>query len=318
MNVLIFSIIIGLLISLALGYMLIPILHKLKFGQYIRKDAPKNHEKKSGVPTMGGLIFIMSSIITLIFVGKYCNLQVYICLLSMVSFGAIGLLDDGLKIFHKDNKGLSSGQKMLLIIAVSLLFAYYGYHNASIGTSLLIPFSKNFLNLGELFVPFTVFFYASMTNSVNLTDGLDGLCTSVTLVVLTFFLLVSFASGNYSISIFCAILIGSLLGFLMHNSFPAKVIMGDTGSLALGGAVATVAMILKLDFFILIVGCIYVLEALSDVIQVASFKLTGKRVFKMAPLHHSFEMSGWHEAKIVTVFSITTAAFCIIGLYALY
>ncbi|MDP4091282.1 MAG: phospho-N-acetylmuramoyl-pentapeptide-transferase, partial [Bacillota bacterium] len=294
-----------------------PVLHRLKFGQYIKGDAPKSHEKKSGVPTMGGLIFILSSIITLILVRKYCNFHVYICFLSLISFGAIGLLDDGLKIFHKNNKGLSMGQKMLLIIAVSLFFSYYGYTNPSIGTSLLIPFTKTFLNLGPLYIPFTIFFYAAVTNAVNFTDGLDGLCTSVTIIVLTFFLLVSFAFGSYSISVFCGILVGALLGFLTHNSFPAKVIMGDTGALALGGAVTTVALILKLDFFILIVGGIYAIEMLSDVIQIVFFKLTGKRVFKMAPLHHSFELSGWHESKIVTMFSIITAILCMIGLYAI-
>lgn len=316
MNILIYTVIISLLISLTLGYILIPILHKLKFGQYIKKEAPKNHEKKSGVPTMGGIIFILASIITFIFVKSYCSPQVYICFLSLICFGAIGLIDDSLKIFHKNNKGLSSGQKMLLILLVAMFFTYYGYKSVFIGTTIIVPFSKIILNLGVLYFPFTVFFYAAMTNSVNLTDGLDGLCTSITLIVMTFFLLVSFALGNYSISVFCGILVGSLLGFLMHNSYPARVIMGDTGALALGGAVATVAMLLKFELFILIVGGIYVVEALSDIIQIIFFKLTGKRFFKMAPFHHSFELSGWHESRIVTVFSIVTAILCILGLYA--
>lgn len=318
MNVIIFCILVSFLISLLLGQFLIPILHKLKFGQYIRENGPESHQKKAGTPTMGGLIFILSSIITIFVFVKHMNFETSIALLALVSFGVIGLLDDSVKILRKQNEGLSPRQKMALLIIVSLLFTYFGYNNASIGSSIIIPFYSRILNLGIFYVPFMIFYYISITNAVNFTDGLDGLCTSVTLMVMTFFTVVSYALGYYSLSIFCGIVTGSLLGFLRYNAFPARIIMGDTGALALGGAIGAVSMILKLPLIIIIVGGIFVLEILSDVIQITSFKLTGKRVFKMAPFHHSLELSGWHEAKIVVVFCIVTTILCLLGFLSLF
>jgi phospho-N-acetylmuramoyl-pentapeptide-transferase len=317
MSLIIICVLSSFIVSLILGQLLIPVLHKLKFGQHIREDGPESHKKKAGTPTMGGLIFITSSIITVFIFMKHITLETYLCLFSLISFGLIGLVDDSLKIFRKNNDGLSSKQKMLLLIFVSLIFSLLGYRSNLIGSSIIIPFYKKAFDLGVYYIPFIVFYYISITNSVNLTDGLDGLCTSVTLVVLTFFIMVSFSLGLYSISVFCAIIVGSLLGFLRYNSFPARIMMGDTGSLALGGLIATVAMILKLPLIIILVGGIFVLEALSDIIQVTYFKLTGKRVFKMAPIHHSFELSGWHEAKIVVTFCIITTVLCLIGFLAL-
>jgi phospho-N-acetylmuramoyl-pentapeptide-transferase len=309
--------IMGLIFSIVLGPIFIPILHKLKFGQNIRKEGPKSHFKKSGTPTMGGLIFFISTATTILIMGQNPVSKEMILLYSFFAFGFIGFLDDILKIIHKDNLGLRAGQKMILLIIFSLVLAWYGYVN--IGTDILIPFANtNFrLNLGILYMPFIVFYYAAVTNAVNLTDGIDGLATSVTIIVLTFFAIVGFRTQNTEVAIFAVALVGALLGFLKYNAFPAKIFMGDTGSLALGGVIGTMALMLKMELFVVIVGGIYVLETLSVIIQVTSFKLTGKRVFKMSPIHHHFEQLGWSEVKIVTVFSSITAILCIIGFIAL-
>lgn len=317
MNLLIIYSLVSFIISLLLGHFLIPILHRLKFGQPIREEGPESHQKKAGTPTMGGLIFILSSIITIFVIGKHINKEIYICLLSLICFGFIGLLDDGLKIYRKKNEGLTVKQKMFLLLAAAAAFSFIGYRSGSIGSAILIPFYGRMLNLGIYYIPFMIFYYISLTNSVNLTDGLDGLCTSVTLMVMTFFTLISYSLGYYTLSIFCAVIVGSLLAFLRYNSFPARIIMGDTGALALGGAIGAAGMILKLPLIVILVGGIYVLEALSDLIQIFFYKFTGKRVFKMAPIHHSLELSGWHEAKVVSLFCIITTVLCLVGYLAL-
>lgn len=313
----VYYVLISFVISIVAGPILIPILHKLKFGQNIREEGPKSHQKKSGTPTIGGIIFILSSIITMILVIKISNQkftdEAMISLYALIGFGFIGLLDDLLKIIHKNNLGLRAYQKMFLLLLLSGCFAYYGANNSNIGTGVLIPFTHTIWNLGKWYIPIIILYYAAVTNAVNLTDGLDGLCSSITIMVMTFFSLVSYSMMHYNLSIFCGVVAGSLLGFLRFNAFPAKVFMGDTGSLALGGAIATVAMILKLPIIVAIVGGIYLLETLSVIIQVISFKLTGKRVFKMAPIHHHFELSGWHETKVVSVFSIATVVLCLIA-----
>lgn len=309
--------IMGFVFSIILGPIIIPILHKLKFGQNIRKEGPKSHQKKTGTPTMGGLIFFISVATTILIMGHKLMDKEMIILYSFLAFGFIGFLDDMLKIIHKDNLGLRSAQKMILLILFSLAFALYGYKY--IGTEVLIPFAnKDFrLDLGMLYIPFIVFYYTAVTNAVNLTDGIDGLATSVTVIVLTFFAIVGFRTGNSEVAIFAIALAGALLGFLKFNAFPAKVFMGDTGSLALGGVIGTMALMLKMEIFVIIIGGIYVIETLSVIIQVTSFKLTGKRVFKMSPIHHHFEQSGWTEIKIVIMFSSITAILCIIGFIAL-
>jgi phospho-N-acetylmuramoyl-pentapeptide-transferase len=309
--------IMGFLFSIILGPIIIPILHKLKFGQNIRKEGPKSHQKKSGTPTMGGLIFFISVATTILIMGHRLMDKEMIILYSFLAFGFIGFLDDILKIIHKDNLGLKAGQKMILLILFSLVLAWYGYKY--IGTDISIPFAnKGFrLDLGILYIPFIVIFYAAVTNAVNLTDGIDGLATSVTVIVLTFFAIVGFRTKNSEVAIFAIALAGALLGFLRYNAFPAKIFMGDTGSLALGGVIGTIALMLKMELFVIIVGGMYVIETLSVIIQVTSFKLTGKRVFKMSPIHHHFEHLGWSEVKIVTVFSSITAILCIIGFIAL-
>ncbi|OFS24361.1 MULTISPECIES: phospho-N-acetylmuramoyl-pentapeptide-transferase [Clostridium] len=308
--------VISFIFSLILGPIFIPILHKLKFGQNIRKEGPKSHQKKAGTPTMGGIIFFISVAATILIMGPSFTDPKMINLYSFLAFGFIGFLDDMLKIIHKDNLGLKAGQKMILLLIFSVALAVYGYKN--IGTDILIPLGSGFkLNLGLLYIPFIIIYYAAVTNAVNLTDGIDGLATSVTIIVLTFFTIVAFKTGQKDVAIFSIALCGALLGFLKYNAFPAKIFMGDTGSLALGGAVGTIALMLKMELWVVIVGLMYVVETLSVIIQVTSFKMTGKRVFKMAPIHHHFEQCGWSEVKIVTIFSLVTAVLCIIGFIAI-
>lgn len=313
----VYSVLIAFFISLILGLVCIPILHRLKFGQNIREEGPKSHMKKAGTPTMGGIIFILSSIISIAILVRDPSDEAMVALYAFIAFGVIGALDDGLKIIHKKNLGLKSSQKMVLLLIVSTVLGYYYATNFTDGTTIIVPFLQKSWDLGKWYVPFMVLYYAATTNAVNLTDGLDGLATSITLLVMTFFALLSFGLGHYTLSIFCGVVAGALLGFLRYNAFPAQVIMGDTGSLALGGAVAAVAMILKLPLLVIIVGGIYAIETLSVILQVASFKLTGKRIFKMSPLHHHFELSGWHETKIVSVFSIITVILCLIAFLSL-
>ena len=305
----------SLVIALILGPIAIPALRRLKFGQNIRKEGPQSHLKKAGTPTIGGIIFIASTLITLLALRLKWNDDAMIILYSLIAFGFIGFLDDLLKIIKKDNEGLKAWQKMVLLLIFSGAIAYYGYLNLS--TSIIIPFFGKEVPLGMLYIPFVILVYAATTNAVNLTDGLDGLASTVSVLVLTFFAVSAFILGHNSVAIFCIALIGGLLGFLKYNAYPARIFMGDTGSLAIGGAIATIAIILEIPFILFIVGGIYVVEALSVILQVGSFKLTGKRIFKMAPLHHHFEQCGWGEVKIVTVFSVVTVILCIIGFIAL-
>ncbi|WP_291635931.1 phospho-N-acetylmuramoyl-pentapeptide-transferase [Clostridium sp.] len=311
MNLIIFSVILAFLLSIIQGPLLIPMLHKLKFGQNIRAEGPRSHLKKAGTPTIGGIIFMISTIITMLIIVRQTSDEVMIALYCFIAFGVIGLIDDLLKITRKQNEGLTSKQKMLLLVVVSGLIGYYS--SLKIGTDIIIPFANKSINLGVWYLPFIIIYFVATTNAVNLTDGLDGLATCVTIVVMTFFALVSNMMFHSTIAIFCAALAGALLGFLKFNSYKAQIFMGDMGALALGGAVAAVGMILKLQLLVFIVGGIYVIETLSVIIQVAVFKTTGKRVFKMAPIHHHFELLGWDENKVVAVFSVVTVVLCLIG-----
>ena len=309
------GLVLSFVITIVLGPIIIPMLTKLKFGQNIRKEGPQSHLKKAGTPTIGGLIFIISTLIVVLVMRFSPTDEAMIALYSLVAFGFIGFLDDILKILKKDNEGLKAWQKMLLLIIFSTAIAVYGYVN--LGTSLRIPFINTRIPLGLLYVPFVIVYYAGATNAVNLTDGLDGLASTVSILVLTFFGVVSFTMGHESLSIFSVILAGALLGFLKFNAYPAKVFMGDTGSLAIGGAIATIALILELPLILFIVGGIYVFETISVILQVSSYKLRGKRLFKMAPIHHHFEQIGWSETKIVTIFSVITVVLCFVGFMAL-
>lgn len=303
------------IISIILGPIIIPMLTKLKFGQNIRKEGPQSHLKKAGTPTIGGLIFIISTLIVIVVMRFNPTDEAMIALYSLIAFGFIGFLDDMLKILKKENEGLKAWQKMLLLIIFSTAIAVYGY--VHLGTGLRIPFIEIKIPLGILYIPFVILYYAGATNAVNLTDGLDGLASTVSVLVLTFFGVVSFTMGHESLAVFSFVLAGGLLGFLKFNAYPAKVFMGDTGSLAIGGAIATIALILELPLILVIVGGIYVLETLSVILQVSSYKLTGKRIFKMAPIHHHFEQIGWSETKIVTIFAVATVVLCFIGFMAL-
>ena len=311
MSLIIYSVLSAFLLSIIQGPLVIPMLHKLKFGQNIREEGPRSHLKKAGTPTMGGIIFMVSTIITMLIIVRHTSNEVMIALYCFIAFGLIGLIDDLLKIKHKKNEGLASKQKMLLLVIVAGLIGYYS--SLKIGTDIMLPFWNKSIDLGAWYVPCIIVYFAATTNSVNLTDGVDGLATSVTIIVMTFFALVSNMMGHATLAIFCAALAGALLGFLKFNAHKAQIFMGDMGSLALGGAVAAVGMILKSPILVAIVGGVYVLEALSVIIQVSVFKATGKRVFKMSPIHHHFELNGWHETKIVAIFSIVTVVFCLIG-----
>jgi len=306
-------------IALITGPLIIPMLRKLKFGQTVRDDGPQSHLIKTGTPIMGGVIFMIPLIILTIFFSLRYP-QILPLTLVTIGFGAIGFMDDYIKVVKKRKDGLYANQKMLGLIIIATLFAFYLVQFTGIGTSITIPFMNQttLLDLKWLFIPFTVFVLIAVTNAVNLTDGVDGLAGGVTLIVMVFFTLVAMTRGEWDyVMIFSALIAGGCLGFLAFNTHPAKVFMGDTGSLALGGAVAASAIVMKMPLIILIVGAIYVIEAISVILQVGSFKLRGKRIFKMAPIHHHFELCGWKETKIVTVFYGVTVLLCILGFIAL-
>lgn len=308
---------IAFLISVVLCPVFIPFLKRLKFGQYIREEGPESHKKKSGTPTMGGLVILVSIVITSLFYVKD-NKEIIPILFVTLGFGLIGFLDDYIKVVLKRNLGLRAWQKMLGQILITAVFGYYLLNFTDAGTTMLIPFSNGkFLDVSYLFLPLLFIAMIGTVNGVNFTDGLDGLASSVTVLVATFFSVVAIGIGSGISPITCAVA-GSLLGFLVYNVFPARVFMGDTGSLALGGFVAASAFLLKMPLFILIVGLIYLVEVLSVMIQVGYFKISGgKRIFRMAPIHHHFELGGWSETRVVAVFSIITALLCLIGLMAM-
>ena len=315
------------IISLCIGMILIPVLHKLKFGQEIREEGPKWHAKKSGTPTMGGLIFIaaifaMSAICCVLglFFGidmpadsTYLKTLVMLLCLSAV-YGVIGFIDDYIKVILKRNLGLTAKQKFLLQLVAAVGFVCWAVYGMDIATVVKIPFTSIELDFGIWFIPFAALVIIATVNSVNLTDGLDGLATCVTCMVALFFILFADKVANRAVALFASILLGSLMGFLMYNKFPAKVFMGDTGSLFLGGAVCGMAIVTEQPLALLIVGLVYVIESLSVILQVISFKTTGKRIFKMSPIHHHFEMCGWSETKIVITFTIVTAVLCLLML----
>lgn len=309
-------IIISFLISLILGPLVIPFLRRLKVGQSIREEGPKSHLKKSGTPVMGGIMIWVALVITTLTAGTI-NKDMLVLLFATTGFGLIGFIDDFIKVVLKRNLGLRAYQKLILQIIIAVILAIYQSNISVEGTHILIPFINSKIDLGLLYIPFIVFVVVGTVNSVNLTDGVDGLASGVTLIVMSFFAFVAFKFGNENVAIFSAALVGACLGFLRYNFHPAKVFMGDTGSLALGGAVAGTAILLRLPLILPIVGGIYFAETLSVIIQVTSYKLTGKRVFRMSPLHHHYEEKGWKETKVVSVFWFITLVLCLIGLFSL-
>ncbi len=288
----------------------LPILHRLHFGQAIREEGPQSHMKKSGTPTMGGLVIQGAVLIAVIIISLFTKKWDFFPLIVMVAFGAIGFIDDFIKVSKKHNLGLRAWQKLVLQFVAALAIALYAAWTPAIGTELVVPFMGATVDFGIWYVPFTFFAVVAVTNAVNLTDGLDGLASGVTAIVCLFFLAMAVALNQVSTAVFSGAVIGACLGFLRYNSNPAEIFMGDTGSMALGGAVIGMAIITRMQIFVLIAGLLYVIEALSVVIQVGYFKLThGKRFFKMAPIHHHFELKGWSETRVVTVFWIVTAVF---------
>ncbi|MCI8724334.1 MAG: phospho-N-acetylmuramoyl-pentapeptide-transferase, partial [Ruminococcus sp.] len=301
-------------LSVIMGPVVIPFLRRLKVGQTERVEGVKSHLKKAGTPTMGGVMILTSVIITALFYVKDYPKIIPVLFLT-VGFGLIGFLDDYLKVVMKRSDGLYPGQKMALQIAVTAVFAFYLVRIAQVPLVLLIPFSGGkYLDIGWVAVPLLFVAVIGTVNGTNFTDGLDGLASSVTVLVATFFTVVAIGSKSGIEPITCAV-VGALMGFLLFNVHPASVFMGDTGSLALGGFVAGTAYMMQMPLFIIIVGLIYVAEVLSVMIQVTYFKKTGgKRFFKMAPIHHHFELCGWSETQVVAVFSIATAVLCLIAL----
>ena len=316
-----YKIFIPVLVSFALsaimGPVIIPVLRNLKMGQTEREEGVKEHLKKAGTPTMGGVIILLSILITSLFYIR-SNPQIIPVLFVTIGCGLIGFMDDYLKVVMKRSDGLFPKQKMALQIIVTAIFAYYLVKVAGISLKMLVPFSGGrYLDLGWLAIPVLFFAVIGTVNGVNFTDGLDGLASSVTVLVATFFTVVAIGTKS-GIEPVTGAVVGALLGFLLFNVYPASVFMGDTGSLALGGFVASAAYMLQMPLFIIIVGLIYLVEVLSVIIQVTYFKKTGgKRIFKMAPIHHHFELCGWSETRVVAVFSIITALLCMVALMAM-
>ena len=311
-------VIISFLISVVFCPILIPFLRKLKFGQTEREEGPQSHLKKNGTPTMGGLVILASILLTsLIYIGKFT--EILPVLFMTLGFGLIGFLDDYIKVVKKRSLGLTPLQKMALQFIVTGVFIYYYFKIAGLDTSIKIPFvsGDGFVMPTWLFIIFVFIVVLGTVNGVNFTDGLDGLASGVTVIVATFFTIAAL-SLNPSMTPITGAVVGSLLGFLLFNTYPARVFMGDTGSLALGGFVSSIALMLHMPLFIVIIGLIYLVEVLSVILQVGYFKLThGKRIFKMAPIHHHFELCGYSETLVVAAFSIVTALLCLVGIMAL-
>lgn len=314
--------VVSFLVTSASGIWLIPYLKRLKFGQNINTIGPVWHKAKQGTPTMGGLMFICGIVVAffviLLFPEKQTNMgtehiRIAGGLIMALVFGFIGFLDDYIKVVKKRNLGLTPGQKMLLQLLAGSIYLAYVYLTGGQGTTMIVPFLGVEWQLGIFYWPLALFIIVGTVNSVNLTDGIDGLAASVTTVTAVALLLSSKLVGSLGFASFSAALAGGCLGFLVWNAHPAKVFMGDTGSLFLGGMICAIAFGIGQPLLLVPFGMIYIFEAMSDIIQVTSFKTTGKRVFKMAPIHHHFEMSGWSENKIVIVFTCTAAAFSALG-----
>lgn len=299
------------LISLLIGQYLIPFLKKLKIGNTEREEL-KSHQIKNGTPSMGGIMFIAAIVIVSAFYSVEHPLILPIALTTLL-FGIIGFVDDYLKTIKRDSDGLLAWQKFLLQMVVTTGLCLYVIFNDNIDLTLLVPFAGTYIDIGYWSVPLFYLAVLGTVNGVNFTDGVDGLASTVTIVVAAFFLIAQAKLGVSVSPVICAV-IGALMGFLIFNVHPAKVFMGDTGSLALGGFVASTAYILKMPLFIVIVGCVYLIEILSVIIQVTYFKISGgKRIFPMTPIHHSFEIKGFSESRVVCVFAITTVILCVIG-----
>lgn len=310
-------------VALLLGIIILPILRKLKVSQQERAEGPKSHLNKKGTPTMGGIIAIIA--ITLLSLGVmliyYKNKQVDVIkgiiplLFATLGFGIVGFIDDFKKMILKNTEGLKPSYKMLGLLVIAVCFVLYLLNVLNIGTDIYIPIVKTFVNIPVwIYIPFAIIVMLATTNAVNLTDGIDGLATSVTTIIIACLTVIGVIFNIREVIVFGTIVCGCNLAFLIFNLHPAKVFMGDTGSLMLGGVIAGMALVLKMPLLLILIALIPVIETLSVMIQVTYYKKTGKRIFKMTPIHHHFELSGWSENKIVTVFSLLTLVLCVVGL----
>ena len=314
-SVILISVMISFAISVLLGPVVIPFLRRLKIGQTERTEGPESQIKKNGTPNMGGILILISVVITsLLFVRQYP--RIIPVLFLTLGFGLVGFLDDYIKVVLRRSMGLRAWQKFALQILVTSVFTFYLLHYTDVSLAMKVPFLEGiYLDFGWFNIPILFFVVIGTVNGTNFTDGLDGLASSVTVLVATFFTVVAIGTNSGIEPITCAV-VGALLGFLLFNVHPASVFMGDTGSLALGGFVAAAAIMMQMPLFIVIVGLIYLVEVLSVMMQVTYFKATGgKRIFKMAPIHHHFELCGWSETRVVAVFSIVTALLCLLALF---
>jgi len=317
-QVIFFTILMGFLVSVLLSPIFIPFLRRLKFGQSIREEGPKSHQKKSGTPTMGGVMILFSIIITtLVMIGKYADhtpVTAFLLLFVTFGFGLLGFLDDFIKVVLKRNLGLTSRQKLLGQIIISVIF-YLIYKHTGQSTEIKFPFGDFSIDLGWGYVLLIIFWLVGFSNAVNLTDGLDGLVSGTAAIAFGAFAVLAWNQNQFEIAVFAVAVVGAVLGFLVFNAHPAKVFMGDTGSLALGGAIAAIAILTKLEILLIIIGGVFVIETLSVILQVASFKTTGKRIFRMSPLHHHYELVGWSEWRVVVTFWSVGLIFAILGIY---
>lgn len=316
-QVILYSIIMGFAICVILSPIFIPFLRRLKFGQSIREEGPKSHQKKTGTPTMGGVMILLSIVVTtFVMTTKFTEVTVttYLLLLITLGYGLLGFLDDFIKVVMKRNLGLTSKQKLFGQIVLAVIF-YFVFKENNFATAITIPGLDYTIHLGIFYVIFLIVWMVGFSNAVNLTDGLDGLVSGTSAIAFGAFAVLAWNQSQYDVAIFSVAVVGALLGFLVFNAHPAKVFMGDTGSLALGGAIATVAVVTKLELLLLLIGGVFVIETLSVIIQVISFKTTGKRVFKMSPLHHHYELVGWSEWRVVVTFWTVGLLFAILGIY---
>lgn len=310
-------------ITIVLALIIIPILKKIKIGQIEREDGPQSHLKKQGTPTMGGIIFMLAIVIGT--TGSYLylksqgnnemaqNLIPMLCL--TIGFGIVGFVDDFKKLVLHNTKGLKPSYKMLGLLIISVLYVLFIIRFSNHGTGIFIPIWKKEIILPSfLYIPFAIFVILATTNAINLTDGVDGLSSSVCAIIITCLTVIAMIKSVSEVAILGSIAVGSILGFLMFNLHPAKIMMGDTGSLFLGGLISCLALYLKMPLLLLVIALIPIIETLSVIIQVSYYKKTGNRIFKMAPLHHHFELSGWNENKVVRVFSVITLLVCILGI----